>query len=432
MILLGAGSSVPFGIPGMEGFVTRFLNQGILLWPDLNECVNSIKGAIDESVTAIGFRLTFDLETLLAVLSDLSGDAKKKPISIPTATLLLKESLNIEKARLKYSDKATLTLDRLREFIFSECMQPIENGKEKGNFGTLDWFYGPLMTLLNRTGLENIQAPLRNIYSTNWDLCFKTWMDYTNTPISDGVGIDKQSFPVFDVTEFDRDATRTKYVALHGSLDLVGVSRPKGSGIYRDIQKISDPLGYFQGKPANIRSIFMIYPLEAVGYEESVKSPYLDLLNHFKNALRSEDHIVVIGYSFRDPTIGSIFEEVIGERIRKGHLRPLSEDLNSRKNEVRNHTMKIIVINPSPEKLAENMKKQSHANLLQTFVPIKVRFPEVSDPEFFVNYKLALSELGKDLEAIGYLSSDDRLRIAKTLNSRYAQFRTPGENWWGL
>jgi hypothetical protein len=176
----------------------------------------------------------------------------------------------------------------------------------------------------------------------------------------------------------------------------------------------------------------MIYPLEAVGYEESVKSPYLDLLNHLKNALRSEDHIIVIGYSFRDPTIGSIFEEVIGERIRKGHLRPLSEDLNSRKNEIKNHTMKIIVINPSPEKLAENMKKQSHTNLLQTFVPIKVRFPEVSDPEFFVNYKPALSELGKDLEAIGYLSSDDRLRIAKTLNSRYAQFRTPGENWWGL
>jgi hypothetical protein len=248
MILLGAGSSVPLGIPGMEGFVTRFLNQGILLWPDLNECVSSIKDAIDESATAIGFRLTFDLETLLAVLSDLSGNAKKKPISILTATLLLKESLNIEKARLKYSDKATLTLDRLREFIFSECMQPIENGKEKGNFGTLDWFYGPLMTLLNRTGLENIQAPLRNIYSTNWDLCFKTWMDYTNTPISDGVGTDKQSFPVFDVTEFDRDATRTKYVALHGSLDLVEVSRPKGSGIYKDIQKISDPLGYFQGK----------------------------------------------------------------------------------------------------------------------------------------------------------------------------------------
>jgi hypothetical protein len=35
----------------------------------------------------------------------------------------------------------------------------------------------------------------------------------------------------------------------------------------------------------------------------------------------------------RDPVIGSIFEEVIAERIRDGHLAPLSENLESRKAE---------------------------------------------------------------------------------------------------
>jgi hypothetical protein len=98
------------------------------------------------------------------------------------------------------------------------------------------------------------------------------------------------------------------------------VSRPKGLGAYKDIQKVPDPIGYFENKPSNLKNVFTIYPLEAIGYEESVKSPYLDLLNHFKAVLRREDRVFIIGYSLRDPTIGSIFEEVIAERMRNGQI----------------------------------------------------------------------------------------------------------------
>jgi hypothetical protein len=173
----------------------------------------------------------------------------------------------------------------------------------------------------------------------------------------------------------------------------------------------------------------MIYPLEAVGYEESVKSPYLDLLNHFKSALRYESNIFVVGYSFRDPTIGSIFEEIIAERIRKGHLKPLHEDLNSRKNEVMEHTLKIIAINPSPEKIAENMRKQSHTNLLQTFVPIKIRFPRTADPDFQAKYLQALRQLGEDLEAMNYIGIGARGQVVDILHSKYG-LETSELEWW--
>jgi len=170
--------------------------------------------------------------------------------------------------------------------------------------------------------------------------------------------------PVFSVKKFDSSSKGFVYVPLHGSLDLIRITRPKGAGVYEDILKIPDPVRYFRDKPENIRNIFMIYPLEAIGYEESIKSPYLDMLNNLRESLRKKGIVFIIGYSLRDPTIGSVFEEVIAEKIRQGSISPLSEDLDSRKKEIADHQFKIIVLNPNPEKLMENLKKQFHMNLL--------------------------------------------------------------------
>jgi hypothetical protein len=421
MILFGAGSSVPFDIPGMEGFTKQFLDR----YKDKYSFIINIGEAIEESEGIIGFPLSFDLETLLAVLNDLSGE-KKKPISVPTTSLLLKEKLKLHEAREKYGKDGSSALIDLEEFIFNSCMQPIKNGKKEGNFKLFDLFYGPLLTLLNGVGLENIQAHIRNIYSTNWDICFKTWLDYRNIPIDDGTGIDKQSYPILDLSKFDptgldQSPSGIRYVPLHGSLDLVQVSRPKGLGAYKDIQKVPDPIGYFENKPSNLKNVFTIYPLEAIGYEESVKSPYLDLLNHFKAVLRREDRVFIIGYSLRDPTIGSIFEEVIAERMRNGHINLMSKDLDSRKSEAVSgkHSFRIIVVNPSPDKLVDNLQKQSQLNLLQTFIPIKIRFPRATDPDFRAGYANALGRLFKDLQKIGYLTSGSGGIVLDELQSKY-------------
>jgi len=52
-------------------------------------------------------------------------------------------------------------------FIFDTCMQPIMEGQKEGDFRLLDRFYGPLMTVLNRSDLRNIQSSIKKIYSTN-------------------------------------------------------------------------------------------------------------------------------------------------------------------------------------------------------------------------------------------------------------------------
>jgi len=135
MILLGAGSSVPFGIPGMAGFTKLFIKKN----PDFSAFISKIEGAISKSKDTIGVSIPFDLETLLSVLSDLSG-VTDKPISIPTASLLLTNGLSIKKAREKYGDKASLALEKLMKFIFDTCMKPIKEGQEEGNFRSLNRF----------------------------------------------------------------------------------------------------------------------------------------------------------------------------------------------------------------------------------------------------------------------------------------------------
>lgn len=415
MILFGAGSSVPFDIPGMAGFTEQFMEEN----SDISEFILTIRDAISKSEETIGVSFSFDLEALLSVLNDLSGTTKEKPISILTASVLLNQSLDLKGARKKFGDEASSTFDKLREFIFNRCMQPIKKGSQEGNYEFLDRFYGPLMTVLNAAGLTTIQGSTKKIYSTNWDLCFKTWVDYVNIAINDGIYIDKQGYPVLNVEKFHIDTDGFNYVPLHGSLDLIQISRPKGGGTYKDILKISDPIRYFEGQPANMRSVFMIFPLEAVGYEESIKSPYIDMLDAFRSSLRMESTVFVIGHSLRDPTIGSIFEEVLTERIRKGDLNLLSDDLDSRKDGVLKHALKIVVINPTPDKLIENLEKQSHTNLSQTFVPIRIEFPKLSDKDFSEKYANTLSQLIIELHDMDYLNPSNTQLIVAILEEKY-------------
>jgi len=119
--LFDAGASVPFGIPGMEGFTERFIKEH----KDLSPFIFRIRNSIVKSEEMVGISLPFDLETLLSVLNDLSGVSDKKSISLPTTSLLLAEGKNIKEARKEYGKKAFLAHDRLMKFIFDACLPKI-------------------------------------------------------------------------------------------------------------------------------------------------------------------------------------------------------------------------------------------------------------------------------------------------------------------
>ena len=65
----------------------------------------------------------------------------------------------------------------------------------------------------------------------------------------------------------------------------------------------------------------------------------------------SSGRIAVIGHSLRDPTIGSIFEDVIRNLIEQRKIMPLSDDLAERTVQARENTLKIAVFTRDKEKL---------------------------------------------------------------------------------
>jgi len=415
MILLGAGASTPFRIPGMIGFTDKFIAE------NQNKCslVLEIREALKHSKDLIGTSIQFDLEALLSVLNDLSGLKKEKPISIPTASLLFEENLTLQAAREKYGLEAESALGILNLFIFNTCMQPIRTCRKERSFKSLDRFYGPLMTVLNSAGLRDIQGHIQRVFSTNWDLCFKTWAENAGISIIDGTVLDEQSQPVLGVEVFDRSTPGFFYVPLHGSLDMIKTIRSKGTGIYEDILKIPE-ITRFEANPENLKDIFIIYPLEAIGYEESVKSPYLDMLYYFKKSLIQDGRAFIVGYSLRDPTIGSILEEVLAERIRKGGLKPMQGSLDSRVEQAGSYDgLKIVALDRNPDELEKTLKKQGYTNLLQTVVAIKTEFPEVAEENFAEKYGRELHNLIVKLVYIRHMTPDHADRLADVLWSRY-------------
>ena len=79
-----------------------------------------------------------------------------------------------------------------------------------------------------------------------------------------------------------------------------------------------------------------------------------------KKRLEIEENIFVVGFSFRDSIIASIFDEVIRKKS--------EEALEQR--------MHILLLDHEPEKVIVNLKRQGYMNIANIITPVKVSFPD--------------------------------------------------------
>jgi len=410
VILLGAGASVPFGIPDMKGFVDGF-EKYLSSIDEQNLCdfLEEIENALQNSQRLIGTKIEFDLESLMIVLQDLTS--KDRPISIPTLAFMIylmskKDkkigTYNIANVRKAYRRRPPRLLRNLRRYVFEMCMKPINEGQlAKYGFSFLDKFYGPLFLSMGK-GDANANT-IQWIFTTNWDLCLKQWLEYARLGFEDGTILDRQRKAVL-APSLGWSSTNVQVVPLHGSLDLIRKTRHLAKKPYEDIQKVTAPETYFKGNPSELSHAFIIYPLEAVGYEQSVRSPYLDMLNLLKQALKTEREVFVIGFSFRDSTIASIFDEAVRARVQQDEEKYL----------------KFFLINRSPETVIENLLRQGYANIGRTLIPVKISFPDIeggTSTEIRSAMSKVTDSLLKEMETAGILI--DKMGVAKILVERY-------------
>jgi hypothetical protein len=362
---LGAGSSVPFEIPAMTEFVQEFKKE---LDGKENQLIlfGKIQSALDNSEKLVAYKINFDLESLMVVLQDLCPQIGR-PISLPTFAFMLSQTsdklvkeFTTRGLRARYTKEAGELLKSLRCFIFEKCIWPIKNGQKINDFSFLDKFYGPLFSVIDRRIANRENAW---IFTTNWDLCLKQWLEYAQIAFDDGTWFDINKKSVLNPNTgwSEQGNSSVKVVPLHGCFDFANCTRHVAGGTYTEIQKISNPDVYLEGKPSEIAKAFIIYPLEAVGYDQTIKSPYLDMLFLLKKKFKEESAAFVIGFSFRDSIIASLFDEVVRERIEQGQ-----------KSYVR-----VFLIDRDPDIVVANLERQGYRNIANVATKVKISFPKI-------------------------------------------------------
>jgi hypothetical protein len=133
----------------------------------------------------------------------------------------------------------------------------------------------------------------------------------------------------------------------------------------------------------------------------------------------NENWVFVIGFSFRDSTIASIFEEVLREKVREKHWHPLSLELEKRAEEAKDCSFKLFIIDSNPLNVLTNLEKQGFVNIQRACIPIEAKFPDVNSPNFEQEFSRVLYTIGCKLVAAKVMDPATLDSVLKQLSKEY-------------
>jgi len=355
LLFLGAGASMPFGVPTMLDFVKLFDKEvgDFPLYKDLK----------------VAFGENCDLEALMTVIEDLSKSPQEffRAISPQTAFFLLQKErkavdryINEDSSR-KESGKL---LTKIKTIIRRECNKAVSNDSkilevyndfftflaEERNKMTQDSSPSPWHS--TQVGRETrglvLPADLR-IFTTNYDQCIETYFNRKEVDFCRGI-ISRYGDSVFDVDSYEALPAQNmpcKIYKLHGSVDLF----QKEDKIRRfEVPRTEEPFLVKEYGEESLR-----WPIEFGGYRHVIESPYLDLFRRLRDTAKEKKWWIMIGFSFRDRTICSILNDVL-------RLTPRRERPN------------VLLLNRHTKPIIERLKDWNYQALVETIFPVEVEF----------------------------------------------------------
>jgi hypothetical protein len=309
LLFLGAGASCPFGIPTMSGFLKLFDEE------------------IGDSSLYREIRKTFgdecDLEVVMTVIEDLSKPSQEffRALSPQTGFFLL----HIERKEAdKYATEETKKreamelLARLKAIIRRECI------KASGRDSRIVEVYNDFFTFLQleerkmtsghwgstQIGrLDEVFPTGLKVFTTNYDTCLEVYFNRREIDFCRGI-VNRSGEDILDVDSYEPPRTPdVRIYKLHGSVDLF----QKGGKIRQF--KAPGTGKTFLGDEYGEES--MRWPIEFGGYRHVIESPYLDLFRLLRDAAKADRWWIIIGFSFRDRTICSILNDVLGMKTQR-------------------------------------------------------------------------------------------------------------------
>jgi hypothetical protein len=350
LLFLGAGASSPFGIPTMSGFL-KFFDQKIVD----SQLYQTIK-------TAFGNEC--DLEILMTVAEDLSKSRQElfRDISPQTAYFLFQKER--EEASRYVDNENTKTeakelLWKIKAIIRKECIEAASNDSK--TLSTYDDFFASLEKERkemrpqippwggSQVAHEQMVLPsdLR-IFTTNYDNCIEAYFNRKEIDFSRGIS-SKYGENLFEVDSYDSSpqTREIRIYKLHGSVDLF-----EKNGKIRQLTAARAERTFLGEEYGNES---MRWPIEFGGYRQIIESPYLELFGKFRDAAKAKDWWIIVGFSFRDRTICSLLNDVLG-------LKPERKRPN------------VLLLDCHPEPIVRRLEDWGYPTLANTINPIEVEF----------------------------------------------------------
>jgi hypothetical protein len=342
LIFLGAGASVPFGIPTMNEFTDRVAESLSGINKEWENRVLEIKSTLQTK------GLRYDIEILSTALSIFSDPSLYRTYLTPFFAFS-------EYPVPQGNHSLAGILKEVKKEIYRVCKRYNRSDANKIYQGLFDSLYSVDLTKINADGnLERFSYPVNyEVFTTNYDLSFSKFLEYQRKDYADGFsGADRGGISIFTNNWFtDHSKPDTmKFGKLHGSINYYK---------HEDGRIVKYPISLDEEDMSNegIIDNMMIYP---IGEKYATITPYFEILAKFRNTLINEKVVIVIGYSFRDDAINKAFID-----------RVLRHKTN----------FKIVLVDPNVD---EN--KKDLPPVLQPWVTtIKAKFDSKNCPDLIVS-----------------------------------------------
>lgn len=352
IFFIGAGASVPFGIPTMTELVANFEAKTKDPHYGLGYVIQAIKNNLRDYKP-------FDIEALITVLQDIIDyDTVSEAIfNHPSLHFYTPNGYpnldsSVQTLGKRYHNEAKQILGDVKDFIAESCsikQTPFEIYTELFSSGLVRYGFGYEGEIKSRTDVENC------IFTTNYDLVLEAYCD--------NLGLDYETGEMRNVLSIDSSNQKLyghsflahRIYKLHGSInwyiDEHGVMR-----------WISEPVkaGKTTSLGHKVAQELLLYPAVA---KYTFREPFYTMFHHLKKCLVDCKMCYVVGYSFRDEDILGLFHDAM----------------------MRNKRLNIVIIDPNAEEIRrEKFNKYTDkvhpvSGLFSTLTAIELRSIEYKD-----------------------------------------------------
>jgi hypothetical protein len=326
VVFLGAGASVPFGIPDTMKIVEN-------LEKDL-KCYSKRIHQIRERVRQFGF--LDDIEAVLSV-ADFWANPKDAILELGPS---FAEATRLKPVAFKKSPREARMSHRIKDYIARKYFIADEQIiiKIEEIHGQFFQSIGQTFNLPSCDPPGRLACPAIDVFTTNYDNVIELYAKKNGVRVYDGYREQATGYYAFDPDYYATSLTSLRLYKLHGTVTYAKLKSgeierlpliPRTGSLVISGQKAFPDLIY----PGMHRYL--------------AREPQLELLNLLKRSLLLSKVCIVVGYSFRDPNIGQVFADA----CRK------------------NNSLKIYLVSPR----ATRIIKEKTLNPSQ-FVPVNKRF----------------------------------------------------------